>query len=249
MDNAAGPEQVEPLIPPAGCALLVTSRFHFSLPGAATRDLDELPEAEAWELLRGIAGRLGEDEAGEIARLCGYLPFALRLAGSALADRPDLSPAEYARRLEKAGRRFGPVDARLAVSADLLPEETRGLWYRLAVFPATFDAEAAAAVGGRETAAAEEMLGELMTASLVEWEAGHYRLHDLARLFAWDRLGHEDQREAQRRHADYYLEVLREADRLYKKGGPAILEGLRLFDAEWPNLQAGQSWAADNAAA
>src|ERR1044071_7955572 len=148
MDNAAGPEQVEPLIPPAGCALLVTSRFHFSLLGAATRDLDELPEAEAWELLRGIAGRLGEDEAGEIARLCGYLPFALRLAGSALADRPDLSPAEYPRRREKAGGRFGPVDARLAVSADLLPEETRGLWYRLPPPPAALPPPARPAGGG-----------------------------------------------------------------------------------------------------
>ncbi len=33
MDNARGREQVEPLIPPSGCLLLVTSRDHFTLPG------------------------------------------------------------------------------------------------------------------------------------------------------------------------------------------------------------------------
>jgi len=35
MDNAANAEQVEPLIPPAGCLLLITSRQHFTLPGLA----------------------------------------------------------------------------------------------------------------------------------------------------------------------------------------------------------------------
>jgi hypothetical protein len=178
MDNAAGKEQVEPLIPPAGCALLVTSRAHFRLPGATTRDLDELPEEDARALLRAIADRLEEAEAGEIARLCGRLPFALRLAGSALADRPDLSPADYARSLEGAQQRFGPVDASLALSVELLREDLRGRWYQLAVFPGTFDAEAAAAVWALEAAPAREALGELVTSSLLEWEAVRYRLHE-----------------------------------------------------------------------
>lgn len=33
MDNARDEHQVEPLIPPPGCLLLVTSRFHFTVPG------------------------------------------------------------------------------------------------------------------------------------------------------------------------------------------------------------------------
>jgi tetratricopeptide (TPR) repeat protein len=243
MDNAAGREQVEPLIPPEGCALLATSRAHFQLPGAATRDLGELPEADARALLLGIAPRIGE-EAGGIAGLCGRLPFALRLAGSALADRPDLAPADYARSLARADHRFGPVDASLEVSLELLGDEPRRLLCRLAVFPGTFDLEAAAAVWEREPDGANATMGELVTASLVEWEAGRYRLHDLARLFARGRLGEEEAAVVERRHAAHYLEVLRRANRLYKEGGGALLRGLRLFDAEWPNIQAGQAWAA-----
>ncbi len=243
MDNAARREQVEPLIPPEGSALLVTSRVHFQLPGAATRDLGELPEADARALLLGIAPTIGDD-AGEIAGLCGRLPFALRLAGSALADRPDLAPADYARSLARAEHRFGPVDASLEVSLALLGEEPRRLWCRLAVFPATFDREAAAAVWERETDRANAAMGELLTASLVEWEAGRYRLHDLARLFARGRLGGEETAVAELRHAAHYLEVLRRANALYKEGGAVLLRGLRLFDAEWPNIQAGQAWAA-----
>ncbi len=236
MDNAARNEQVEPLIPPEGSALLVTSRSHFHLPGAATRDLGELPEADARALLLGIAPTIGED-AGEIAGLCGRLPFALRLAGSALADRPDLAPADYARSLARAEHRFGPVDASLEVSLTLLGEEPRRLWCRLAVFPATFDREAAAAVWELEPDAANAAMGELLTASLVEWEAGRYRLHDLARLFARGRLGGEEAAIAELRHAAHYLEVLWRTDRLYKEGGGALLRGLRLFDTEWPNSQ------------
>ena len=39
-DNAANGEQVEPLLPPAGCAVLITSRIKFALPGLAEKDLD-----------------------------------------------------------------------------------------------------------------------------------------------------------------------------------------------------------------
>ena len=92
-----------------------------------------------------IAPRIG-DAADEIARLCGRLPLALRLAGSALAERPNLSPSEYARRFKEGKETLEPVEASLKTSYDLLTEEQRRLWRLLAVFPETFDAKAAAAV-------------------------------------------------------------------------------------------------------
>ena len=97
---------------------------------------------------------------------------------------------------------------------------------------------------GGEPDEANAAMGELLTASLVEWEAGRYRLHDLARLFAHDRLGGEETAVAERLHAAHYLEILWRTDALYTEGGGALLRGLRLFDAEWPNIQAGQAWAA-----
>ncbi len=76
----------------------MTSRFRFTLPGLAERDLDEMSKEDALDLLLKIAPRIGS-ESDEIARLCGWLPLALRLAGSTLAERLDLSPPEYSRRL------------------------------------------------------------------------------------------------------------------------------------------------------
>ncbi len=50
-------------------------------------------------------------------------------------------------------------------------------------------------------------------------------------------------REASLRHARYYEAVLRTADRLYLRGGKDARQGLRLFDAEWLNIHAGQIYA------
>jgi tetratricopeptide (TPR) repeat protein len=246
MDNAGEDRrQVEPLIPPAGSLLLVTSRFRFTLPGLIVRDLDELPDADACNLLLRIAPRIGT-AAEEIARLCGRLPLALRLAGSALAERSNLSPADYARRLKEGKERFGPVEASLDLSYELLSKDQQRLWRLLAVFPGTFDEPATAAVWDLETDSATNALGELVQGSLVEWEDkdGRYRLHDLARSFADRRLEGMEKEVARKRHAEHYLGVLWAADGLYKKGGESILQGLRLFDTEWGNLQEGQAWAA-----
>ena len=245
MDNAARKEQVEPLIPPSTCLLLVTSRFHFALPGLVDRDLDKMPERDAKDLLLRIAPRIG-DAADEIAFLCGRLPLALRLAGSALAERPDLSPAQYARRFKEGKEKLEPVEASVRTSYDLLTEERRRLWRLLAVFPETFDAEAAAAVWPLEIDDARDHLGELVRSSLVEWEDKdeRYWLHDLARVFANKNIKTAERGESHRRHAEHFLEVLSLADSFYEQGGENSRLGLDLFDREWSNVRAGQAWAA-----
>ena len=193
-------------------------------------------------LLRHIAPRVGE-QVLQIARLCGNLPIALRLAGGALAEQPWLQPAEYARRLTEAQTRLGLIEGTLKTSYELLSEELQALWRMLAVFPGTFDAAAAAAVWERKLRAAEEALGELARSSLVEWEEegegepGRFRLHDLARVFADTRLSEIEREAARRLHAAHYRQVLSAADDLYLKEGEALLQGLRLFDREWGNVR------------
>jgi tetratricopeptide (TPR) repeat protein len=242
MDNARDQAQVEPLIPPTGSLLLVTSRFHFTLPGLVVRDLDELPEEDARALLLRIAPRIGS-VAGEIARLAGCLPLALRLAGSALAERLELSPTDYARRLRE---KLDPVEASLNLSYELLSRELQRLWCLLAVFPGSFDARAAAAVWNLEAESATDALGSLVRSSVVEREdiEGRYRLHDLSRRFVDRRLESTEKEAFRRRHAEHYLGALREAGDLYEKGGESLLLSLRLFDTEWANIQEGQAWAA-----
>jgi len=245
MDNARDAAQVLPLIPPAGCVLVVTSRQHFTLPGLYAKDLNALPPEDARTLLLNIAPRIGE-HADEIARLCGRLPLALRLAASALAERKDLSAADYARRLTDSRQRLKLIEASLKLSYDLLSAELQQRWRALAVFPVTFDAAAAAFVWGTDADAAQDALGELIKYSLLDWDdaTARYGLHDLARLFADSRLSNEERYDAQVRHAQYYILVLGITQNLYKQGGEAFMRGLALFNTEWTNIQAGQSWVA-----
>ncbi len=246
MDNAAGKEQVEPLIPPETSLLLVTSRSHFKLRGSFVRDLDELTTEDACSLLLKIEPRIA-GKAYDLAELCGRLPLALCLTASALAERPDLSPTDYARRLKEGKKRFGPVEASLLLSYELLSDDLKRCWRVLAVFPGTFAAPTAAALWELKLDAASDVLSELVRCSLVEWEEKEerYRLHELARGFAERRLEEAERETAQRRHAEIYLEVLRAARDLYLKGGESIGPALRLFDAEWGNIQAGFAWASD----
>ncbi|MDW8328255.1 MAG: hypothetical protein RMK99_16975, partial [Anaerolineales bacterium] len=246
LDNARDAEQVRPLLPPAGCLLLVTSRSRFTLPGLRACDLDELPPADAAALVRKIAPRAGE-RAGDLAALCGYLPLALRLTAGLLAERADLSADDVLRRLRDTQKRLAltGVAASLRLSYDLLNAELQRRWRALAVFPATFDRAAARAVWGMEDdEAAQDALGELVRVSMLDFRAGRYGLHDLSRDFARAQCSAEEMAQAQLRHAEHYKGVLSAADELYLQGNENVLRGLALFDLERAHIEAGQKWAA-----
>jgi tetratricopeptide (TPR) repeat protein len=247
LDNASGGEQVEPLLPPAGCAVLITSRIKFALPGLSEKDLDVLPSDKACELLLDIAPRIG-DWADELAKLCGYLPFALRNAAGALAEKKDLSVPEYQRRLKDKVALLKLVKGSFSLSYDLLTPGRKKQWRRLSVFPEDFDRNAATAVLKMAPGPSAEALSDLVRWSLVDFAAipdsenGRYRLHDLARLFAESCLGGDELADAQQKHAKYYSKVLSQTDNLYQKGGMDLLAGLKLFDREWANIKIGQAW-------
>jgi tetratricopeptide (TPR) repeat protein len=244
MDNASDAAQVEPLIPPDSCALLVTSRKHFTLPGLFAKDLDTLPLEDARTLLLTIAPRIG-DHANEIAEVCGCLPLALRLAASAIAKYANLRPSDYAARLKDAREQLKLIEASLRLSYELLTDELKKLWRMLAVFPHTFDEPAATAVWEADADSGRDSLSELFAASLVEWNEAtiRYSLHDLARVFANDRLTDAERETARKLHAIHYKSVLVEVVGLYKNGGESSMQGLALFDLELANIHAGQAWA------
>ncbi len=253
LDNAANREQVEPLLPPKGCSLLVTSRNKFALPGLTEKDLDVLPLDDSKNLLLDICERIGE-HAEELAKFCGCLPPALRNAASALKGTPNLTPTGYIKRLSdlKTRLKLMDVEASFDLSYQLLTPELQRLWSLLSVFPADFDLAGAAAVWEMEEMPSEDALGELIRWSLVDFspsatgEGGRYRLHDLARDFAGSRLDAADSEPARLRHAEHYRDVLSRANEIYKQGKDGVLKGLQLFDQERANILAGQSWAEKN---
>ena len=104
MDGAENLEQVRPLIPPQGCYFLVTSLERLGLHGFPAAELGVLRTSEAQDLLLRVEPRIGT-EAPAIADLRAYVPLALRLAASALAEHVELTPPEYRKRLAEERNR------------------------------------------------------------------------------------------------------------------------------------------------
>jgi hypothetical protein len=199
LDDAAGHEQVRPLLPgPAGSLVLVTSRRRLgALDDAAVISLDTLPPEEAATLLTRLAGRTGigpgDAAVAEITRLCGYLPLAVAMAASQLRHHPAWTAGQLADGLAYARDRLAPVPAgNLPVAAafdlsyaDLTPGQQR-LFRRLALVPGPdFGAHTAAALDGTGLDEARRLLDELYDQHLLTEPApGRYRLHDLLREHA-----------------------------------------------------------------
>lgn len=258
LDDALDAKQVGALIPPEGWVLLITSRSRFTLPGMFSINLDKMTPDEAKALLLRIVPRIG-NHASEVARLCGYLPLALRLAGGAFAVQHDIQPNGYIERL--ANERLQTIDsslaftdeekgveASLALSHQLLSVEMSEWWCKLSIFPDSFDYTAAAAIWGLEKEQARSLLSDLLLRNMVNWnaETGRYTLHDLSRAYASAKLDKDTRTTSCENHALYYESVIRDTNTLYLRGGDGIGQALSLFDLESVNIHTGRAWAAAN---
>lgn len=261
-DDARDAAHVRHLIPPPGCALLITSRTRFTLPGMLAIDLDHLSEPESIALLQHICGRLNNDDARTIASVCGYLPLALRVSGSMLHSNAALPVAEYIRRLadERSclGQLHDPddpqlnVETSLALSYTLLEGPVQHVFRQLGIFTTHFSTTMATQVISTSAdIAIVETLWLLLRRNLIRYDArqDRWHLHDLVRALALRRLRDMQEEEAARlRYARTALQFAAEAQEQYLAGGDGVTLGLARFDAERAHIDAARTWAQAHAA-
>lgn len=219
LDNADSADQVRPLLPGgAGCLVLVTSRDR--LGGLVARDgawpitLDPLAHGDAVTLLGRVLGperaAAEPEQIVELARLCGHLPLALRIAAANLACQPDrriadeviaLSADDRLTALEVDGDRHNAVRAAFDRSYVALDPAERTLFRRLGLVPGPdVSVEAVAALGGELPA-----LDRLIRANLVQpTGSDRYAMHDLLRLYAREQADGADA-DATARLYDWYV--------------------------------------------
>jgi tetratricopeptide (TPR) repeat protein/DNA-binding XRE family transcriptional regulator len=230
LDDAAGHEQVRPLLPgTAGSLVLVTSRRRLTaLEDSAVISLGTLSPAEAVALLARLADRsdVGSEAgpAGEIARLCGYLPLAIGMLARQLRHHPARTGAELAAGLAVACDRLAVMRAEnlsVAAAFDLsyadLSEAQQRLFRRLGLAPgAEIDAYAVAALDDTSLESARGQLDELYDHHLITEPApGRYLLHDLLREYARALAADDtaDSHTAAGRVVNYYAHVAAAASR------------------------------------
>jgi tetratricopeptide (TPR) repeat protein/transcriptional regulator with XRE-family HTH domain len=256
LDDAAGSEQVRPLLPSTGGSLvLVTSRRHLSaLEDATAVSLDTLPPDQAAALLVRLAGRaeLSPDDpaVAEIIRQCGFLPLAIGMVARQLHHHPAWSVAARAAELVAARDRLelmATENLSVAAAFDLsygnLTADQQRLFRRLGLHPGPdLDSYAAAALDGTSLSAARRGLEALYDQYLLaEPAAGRYRLHDLVREHARalaDRLDpDEDRDQATMRLLDYYQHTATRADVLItRRARPGLTPAGGISPAAVPAL-------------
>ncbi|MBG6093626.1 AfsR/SARP family transcriptional regulator [Actinomadura viridis] len=200
VDDVADVRQARAVLPGThGCGVLLTSRQRLvDLPGVERVRPGPFPPSEALAFLERLlgAGRIQRERpvAEEIARLCGYLPLALRIVGARSALRPSCPLAALAASLRDEDRRLDELATRdlqmrtvLDASYAALDPAARTLLRRLAALRgAEFaDGTALALAGGDGI----RILDRLVEANLVEpADSGggepRYRLHELAAIHA-----------------------------------------------------------------
>ncbi|PJN06586.1 hypothetical protein CG723_38475 [Streptomyces sp. CB01635] len=201
LDDANDAEQVRTLIPERSDSLvLVTARKPLDLAADVPAwvhqvPVDALDAAGSEELLRESAeddsGPYDSESSDTVRELCGGLPLALRIAGSAIGPRTT-------RALASDLGAYGPVEPVervLWLRYTDQPEAARRLLRRLALAGrASLGAAAAAALLATDESEATRHLTALSRAGLIDHVRGsRYRLHDLVRSFAQARLLDEEE--------------------------------------------------------
>ncbi|MEQ8436684.1 MAG: tetratricopeptide repeat protein [Ilumatobacter fluminis] len=215
--------------------ILCTSRTPLDLPDEAIvslapldvppPDLDD-PTIASMRMLTArvvdLGGRLADDDlaaAAEICRRLDGIPLALELAAaqarteplSRVLDRLDTRPAALDRRRFRGRSAHRSVAAAVEWSLQLLDDDTRRSFERLAVVNGPFDAAMADAVVGDGSRPVGDLLDELVAASLLTADTTAadtlYRMLRPVRAVALDRLARDDGavRDVENRIADHVV--------------------------------------------
>jgi predicted ATPase/DNA-binding SARP family transcriptional activator len=256
--------------------LRVGGEVTWRTPSLALPDLQDLPSLDRLAELESV--RLFVERARDaapgfvldattapaVAEICVRLdgmPLALELAA---ARTSALAPAQIAARLDDALRLLGrgsraavtrqqTLHATLAWSHDLLDEDDRILFRRLAVFAGSMPLEAVEHVCGGDGLDVVDLLSRLVDKSLVQAEhaegTARYRLLETIRQFADQRLRDAGERAARvRAHRDWYVAFAAAHDPEWAVG--VVNDTPQALDVEHDNLRAAlSSGLADDPAA
>jgi predicted ATPase/class 3 adenylate cyclase len=225
--------------------LLVTSRELLALPGEQAYPVPALEPDEGRQLflVRARAADPAFEPDDAVAELCARLddlPLALELAAARVRV---LSPAELLERLSgrldllKAGRgtdaRQQTLRATIEWSHDLLDEQEKALFARLAVFRGGCTLQAAEAVCDADL----DVLQSLVDKSLLRLrDDGRFWMLETIRDYALERLEASGEADDLRdRHAQHILAVAEAAEPELRRYTKVALDGL---DAEHDNVRA-----------
>ncbi|MBC8282884.1 MAG: tetratricopeptide repeat protein [Nitrospinae bacterium] len=253
LDNAAGPKQIKPLIPPPSWLLITTSVKPVGLPGFVGIKLETLDFLDSHNMLTRLCPKLSH-AIKEISKICKDVPIALELIGKLFAINATMDPEYFANKFRDVKKGLGHgdnetiatgIESSLKYSYTLLPDKAATVLRKLTVFPGSFNAKAESFVC--EDTDNLSLVG-LVQYGLVETneKTDRFYLHDLVRKYVKPLISAGEQGMAERRLATEFMNALETVAKLNSKGGKPQIKGMMYFDQELDNIKAGQEWSQRN---
>jgi predicted ATPase/class 3 adenylate cyclase len=240
-----------------------------SVPDPATLGPGELPQYDAIQLFveRAMAAapgfRITDANAAAVTQICRRLdgvPLAIELAAARVRALP---VEQIAARLDDRFRlltgssrvtvpRHQTLRQTIDWSHDLLDDDERAVFRRLAAFVGGCSLEAAEAVCAGtpvDDYAVLDLLTHLVDKSLLiadtEGSEARYRQLETVRQYARDRLLESGEaKETLRRHRDWYLDMVARAEPEFFRGAESA-DWLERLDREHDNLRVALQWSLD----
>lgn len=242
-------------------ALALSEEWVFPVPGMILPSDDE--DAEQYDAVRLFIERAqrvnrayspGRDMA-EIARVCRLvlgLPLGIELAASWIKVMPcsdivaeiEKNVDFLTTKMRNVPERHRTMRAVFEESWRLLDDDEKDVFARLSVIRGSFDRDAAEKIAD----ASLPTLSALVDKSLIRPlpEQGRYRVHELLRQYAAERLAEAPERMAEysQAYCEYYAELL---DRLAREASAGRqLAAAAVFDREIDNIRVAFEWAVEN---
>ena len=253
LDNASGPKQIKPLIPPPSWLLITTSVKPINLPGFISIHLEPLEYLDSHNMLTRLCPKLSH-AIKDISKICKDVPIALELIGKLFAINSTMDPEYFANKFRDIKKTLGHgdnetpatgIESSLKYSYTLLPDKASVVLRKLTAFPGSFSAKAESFVC--EDTDNLSLIG-LVQYGLVEVNENtdRFTLHDLVRKYVKPLASAGELAMAERRLATEFMNALETVEKLTAKGGKAAIKGMMYFDQELDNIKAGQEWSQKN---
>lgn len=244
-------------------ALAISEEWVFPVPGMRIPPGDAQEDLEDYDAVRLFVERARrvnrayapDGDWPDIVRLCRLvqgLPLAIELAATWIKTVPCAQiVAEIEKSVDFLGTRMRNVPERHRTmravfdeSWRLLSDDERAVFASLSVMRGSFDADAARRVAG----ASLQTLSALVDKSLVRplSAEGRYRVHELLRQFAEERLEAmpEELATVKAAHCEHYMRVFAEAGKLGQSGDQ--LKMAAILNREIDNLRAAWQFAVES---
>ncbi len=254
-DNVRTTAEVVKLMPPSkSVGLIITSEEKLEIENVTWEKIDSLPEEDLRDLLSLWASRIGF-WAAEIGRYSAFNPLAASLCGRFLNEFDSFDPEQFATKLRDIfkgieknvpDRNQAGIETVLTILLLILPDPAKILLAKLLQFRGSFYGEAEAFICEDKENVKLEMLVRL---GFVEYNEHTDRYQIPPTLHRWlaNKIKNIPQGQADLRRATYFMTRMQLlSDMFHSNLASKKDQALQLFDLDWKNIAASQSWAQAN---